>query len=126
LQFDELIDRQAEILPIVAKTIRLRDLADLISAGLLQAGMSLFPRRKKLAHRVGTLLSGGSVNVDGSIFATPSGAAASITGRQTNGWWFFLINQAARRSLRDVLREYVSALAVDIDDDDVENDSDGS
>jgi len=94
------------------------DLADLISAGLLRPGMSLVPRRKKHASRVATLLPDGGVEVAGISYASPSGAAVSITGRSTNGWWFFLVDPTTRRSLRDVLREYVTALSVDIEDDD--------
>jgi hypothetical protein len=98
------------------------DLADLISAGSLLAGMPLLPRRKKLAGHVVTLLQGGQIDVDGKTFSTPSGAAAAITGKPTNGWWFFLVDHASRRSLRDVWRDYVDALAVDVEDDEADHD----
>jgi hypothetical protein len=31
--------------------------------------------------------------------------------------WFFLVDQASRRSLRAVRRDYVDAMAVDVEDD---------
>jgi hypothetical protein len=99
-------------------------LSDLINAGLLQPGMPLFPRRRKFADRVATLLPDGQVDVDGVVFPKPSGAAASITGKSTNGFWFFLIDQASRRSLRDVWRDYVDTLAVDVEDDEADDDGD--
>lgn len=94
------------------------DMSELINAGSLQSGMSLFPRRKRFSSRVATLLQDGQLDVDGQIFSTPSDAARSITGKSMNGWWFFLVDQAARRSLRDLRREYVDTLAVDAEDDD--------
>jgi hypothetical protein len=98
------------------------DLADLISAGWLQPGTSLAPRRKKFADLSLTLLSDGRVDLDGSLYTTPSEAAVAITGKPTNGWWFFLVDEASRRSLRDVRREYLDSLAVE--DDDIDDDGD--
>jgi hypothetical protein len=101
--------------PRFRKKVRL---SDLINGGALEPGMSLFPRRKKFSDRVATLLPDGQVEVDGVAFASPSDAARAIVGHQTNGWAFFLTDQASRRSLRAVRRDYVSAMAVDLDDDD--------
>ncbi|MCC6765107.1 MAG: DUF262 domain-containing protein [Deltaproteobacteria bacterium] len=91
-------------------------LADLISAGKLMPGMSLHPRRKTLADRVAILLPDGRIEVDGRIFTRPSEAAVAITGRPTKGWYFFLVDQASRRSLQDVRLDYVEAMSVDDDD----------
>jgi hypothetical protein len=99
-------------------------LSDLINGGLLEAGISLFPRRKKHAARVATLLPDGQIDVDGVTFPSPSNAATAIAGRPTNGWWFFLVDQASRTSLRDVWRKYIDALAVDAEDEDADDDSD--
>ena len=43
---------------------------------ILSAGMLLFPKRKKFADRVATLLSDGRVEVDGVAYDSPSSAAA--------------------------------------------------
>jgi hypothetical protein len=99
------------------------DLSDLIAGGALEPGMSLFPRRKKYSHRVATLLPDGKVEVDSVAFQRPSDAAIAITGKRTNGWWFFLTDQLSERSLRTVRRDYVDAMAVDSDDD--EQDEEG-
>jgi hypothetical protein len=98
------------------------DLADLINAGSLEPGMTLYPRHKRFADRTATLLPDGRVDVDGKAFAAPSPAAKSITGRSTNGWWFFLVDAAARRSLKDVLADYVDRLALDVEDDEPDDD----
>lgn len=93
-------------------------LGDLIGAGLLTPGMSLFPKRKKHATRIATLLPDGRVEVDGVIYSNAREAASKIVGRPTNGWSFFLIDQAGGKSLRAVRRDYFSALALEAEDDD--------
>lgn len=54
------------------------DLSDLMSASWLQSGISLFPRRKKFAERVATLLPDGRIDLEGKVFSSPSEAAKSI------------------------------------------------
>lgn len=84
-------------------------------------------RSKGTPDRVGTLLGDGRIEVDGRPFDEPSEAARILTGHPTNGWWFFLVQQKPRRSLRHVWREYVEALAMeggdDTDVDEEENES---
>lgn len=63
-------------------------------------------------------MADGRIDIDGALFRTPSDAASKITGHATNGWWFFLVDPASRRSLRMVQRDYIEKLAVDSDDDD--------
>jgi hypothetical protein len=100
------------------------DLADLINAGKLVPGMSLFPRRQKFSERVATLLPDGRIEIDDTPFSSPSQAAHHIVGHGVNGWWFFLIDKASRTSLRTVRRDYVDSLAVDVEDDEVDEEAD--
>jgi hypothetical protein len=100
------------------------DLSDLITGGVLQPGIALFPRRQKYSHRGATLLPDGRVEVDGVAFSSPSDAASAITGKRTSGWWFFLTDQASQRSLRSVRRDYIDAMAVDAQDDEPDDDVD--
>jgi hypothetical protein len=99
-------------------------LVDLINAGVLTPGMSLYPRKKKFSDQVATLLSDGRVELDGVLYESVSPAASKIVGHQMNGWWFFLVEQEPRRSLRMVRREYLDARAVDAEDDDGDDDDD--
>jgi len=98
------------------------DLAELIDAGVLQAGMRLYPRRKEFAHRAVTLLSDGRVEVDGVAYQRPGHAASAIVGKSMTGFWFFLVDPETKRSLRDVRQAYVDEMAVDVDDDDADDD----
>jgi hypothetical protein len=99
-------------------------LADLINAGVLAPGISLYPRKRKFNDKVVTLLSDGNVELDGENYDSPSTAASKIVGHQINGWWFFLVDQASKRSLRTVRREYIDSMLVDVEEDDSEDEED--
>jgi len=55
---------------------------------------------------------------DGMSVIAATDAASAITGKRTNGWWFFVTDQETERSLRSIRRDYVDAMSVDADDDD--------
>jgi hypothetical protein len=100
------------------------DLSDLMAANWIAAGQPLFARRRKYADLVATVLPDGRLDIAGSVFAAPSAAATSVTGRPTNGWHFFLVDKAVRRSLRDVRRDYFESCSEDVEDDDADDDGD--
>jgi hypothetical protein len=131
LRADGLMDAVLSIWPVPAghhstearverRPSRRIDLADLIAAGVLAEGATLHARRAGVADRTATVLSDGVIDVDGVRHLTPSGAARAVSGTSVNGWWFWLVDPGSRRSLRDVLREYVDQLDVDADDEEVE------
>lgn len=93
------------------------DLADLISAGCIDAGALLYPGGKKYSKHVATLLSDGRLDIDGTVYATPSHASRIVTGRPTNGWSFFLVERKPKRTLRDVRSDYLDSISADGDDD---------
>lgn len=47
-------------------------------------------------------------------------AASKIAGHNRNGWGFFAIDQASGRSLRAIRRDYVNALSVDVEDEEID------
>jgi hypothetical protein len=100
------------------------DLSNLIVGGVLEPGMSLFPRRKKYINHVAALLPDGEIEVNGVAYLTPSDAASAIVGKRTNGWGFFLTDQLSRQSLQDIRRDYVNTMAVNIEDDEPEGNGD--
>jgi Restriction Enzyme Adenine Methylase Associated len=63
-------------------------------------------------------LPDGRLDIGGTVYADPSEAAAAITGKPSNGWWLFLVDQKTRRSLRQVKREYLESVARDVEEDD--------
>ena len=100
------------------------DLSDLLSSGCIQAGLTLFPRGKKFANSISTLLPDGRLDLQGTIYSSPSEAAKAITGGAMNGWWFFLVDPQTRRSLKDVRLDYLESIAADAEDDDGDDDID--
>lgn len=91
--------------------------ADLIGAGLLDAGTTMYARRKAHSDRTATILPDGRIDVDGQVFDTPSGAARSIVGKNVNGWWFFILSPTNRRSLSDLLQEYLDQTSEEVDEE---------
>jgi hypothetical protein len=99
-------------------------LADLLSAGILEPGTTLYARRKAFSHRTATVLPDGQIDVDGKTYDTPSGAARAVVGKAINGWWFFLLEPGSRRSLTDLFQEYVDQTSADVEDVADEDDED--
>lgn len=89
------------------------DLADLLNAGILQAGMTLYPGSKKHAGSTATLLADGSIEVDGVAYEYPQSAAKVIAGRPKNGLRFFRVDRVGGRSLREEIDDYRTRMAID-------------
>ena len=98
------------------------ELADVMAAGLLEEGATLYARRRRVAGRTATVLSDGALDVDGIRYSTPSGASRAVSGTSENGWWFWLVDPKNKRSLHDLWREYVDQRDVDVEDDDAPDD----
>ena len=92
-------------------------LSDLIGAGLLDPGSTLYPR-KSSDSRTATVLSDGRIDLDGEIYETPSGAARGATGNSQNGWWFWLLDVGSKRSLSNLFDEYIDQTSADVEDED--------
>ena len=100
------------------------ELADLMAAGLLEEGATLYARRRRVAERTATVLSDGALDVDGIRYSSPSGASRAVSGTSENGWRFWLVDPRSKRSLSDLWREYVDQRDVDVEDDDSPDDED--
>ncbi len=93
---------------------------DLMSAGLIQAGQVLHPKIAKFSDITAVILPDGSIGIGDNTFDTPSGAGKYVRQRATNGWGFWLLDQATKISLRDMRSQYLDQLigdGADIEDD---------
>jgi hypothetical protein len=99
-------------------------LFDLIGAGLLEPGTTLYAKRQAHAHRTATVLVDGRIDVDGNVHDSPSGAAKAIIGKQTNGWKFWLLEPGSTRSLRSLLQDYADQTTTDVEEDALDDDED--
>ena len=132
---EQLIDVITEIWPvpeghqslterIERRPTRKVELADLMAAGLLEEGATLYARRRRVAGRTAIVLSDGALDVDGIRYSTPSGASRAVSGTSENGWPFWLVDPKSKRSLNDIWREYIDQRDVDVEDDDSPDDED--
>lgn len=106
----------------VAATVERRarrriDVADLLGAGLLEEGATLYARGRRYAGRTATVLPDGGIDVDGVRHATPSAAARTVAKGYANGWWFWMVDPGDRRSLYHLVRAYMDDRQVDADDE---------
>jgi uncharacterized protein DUF262/uncharacterized protein DUF1524/RAMA domain-containing protein len=126
---EQLVDLITEVWPVPegykSRTERIEprptrkvELADLMAAGLLEEGTTLYARGRRVPERTATVLSDETLDVDGVRYFTPTGAARAVCGTNVNGWRFWLVDPRSKWSLHDLWREYVDQRDVDVEDDD--------
>lgn len=70
----------------------------LVAAGLLEPGTVLTPRSGTWEAKQGVVRDDGSIEVDGQLFGSPSGAGRYVKGSITNGWTFWRLADGRRLS----------------------------
>ena len=89
------------------------DVVDLLEAGLLSAGQTLFSRPGKYGGHQARILSDGQLEVNGRAFSSPSQAGIYVRNKPTNGWHFWRLAPAAKHSLDDLRTEYLGLASSD-------------
>jgi hypothetical protein len=98
---------------------------DLISAGLVSAGQTLYPKQNKHTGKVAQVLDDGRIQCEEIIFDSLSLAGIQIRKRNTNGWTFWLVDEKTRKSMADLREEYRELIGLEDGEDEIE-DSEGS
>lgn len=99
------------------------EVADLIGAGYLAPGQTLYSLPGKYGGNSGTVLSDGRIEVAGQTFESPSSAGTFVRKKTTNGWHFWRLDRDGRRALRDVRAEYLRVVSPqDAAEDDANSD----
>lgn len=98
---------------------------DLISAGLVSAGQTLYPKQHKHAGKVAQILDDGRIECENNTFDSLSLAGIQIRKTNTNGWTFWLVDEKTRKSMSDLREEYRELIGLEDGDDEFE-DGDGS
>ena len=111
-----------------AKTKREVWLSHLLEDGYIKVGQILYPKPGKYAGRNGIILEDGSIQLEGQLFNTPSGAARYLRAKATAGWHFWLVNPESKQMLWDIRQQYIDALNddVEIEEDEEDEDDDDS
>ncbi len=89
------------------------EIGDLIGAGYLTPGQTLYSRPGKYGGHAGRILSDGRIEVAGEVFDSPSRAGIFIRKKTTNGWSFWRLEPDGGRSLNDVRAEYLRMVSPD-------------
>jgi len=87
------------------------EIADLIGAGYLAPGQTLYSRPGKYGGQSGKVLSDGRIEVTGQIFDSPSSAGTFVRNKATNGWNFWRLDANGSRPLKEVRSEYLRMLS---------------
>ncbi len=87
------------------------EIADLLAAGLLTSGQTLYSRPGKYGGHKARILADGRIEVNDRIFGSPSQAGIFVRNKATNGWYFWRLELSGKRSLNDVRAEYLAVVS---------------
>ena len=101
--------------------------ADLLSAGLLTPGQTLYSRPGRYGGFTAKVLSDGRIEVEGEIKDSLSLAGIVVRKRNTNGWNFWRLDIQTQKSMDDLRSEYEALMGVEdsasvLESDDPEED----
>lgn len=95
--------------------------ADLIQAGLLLPGQTIYARVQSHRGRQASISEDGGIYVDGVRHETLSGAARFVTKAGSEpGWWFWVTDLQNSIAISDLREQYINSL--ELDDADSESD----
>lgn len=97
------------------------EVADLVRAGLVVPGQTLFARTQQYRGRECQISEDGALYVGDRRYETLSAAAKSISGNQSEaGWWFWVVDLESKRSMSEIRTDYLAAFDEDVADPDRE------
>jgi hypothetical protein len=91
------------------------EVSDLIGAGHLAVGQTLYSRPGKYGGHTGTVLSDGRIEAAGEIHDSLSRAGIAVRKKHTNGWKFWRLQPNGQRPLAEVRAEYLEEVAAKTD-----------
>jgi hypothetical protein len=97
------------------------EVIDLISAGLISAGQTLYPKQNKHSGRSAQVLDDGRIETEGEVFDSLSLAGIKIRQKNTNGWTFWIVDEKTRKSMADLREEYRELIGLEEGEDEVED-----
>jgi len=101
------------------------EVVDLISAGLVTAGQTLFPKQHKHSGRNAQILDDGRIETEDEIFDSLSLAGIRIREKNTNGWTFWIVDEKTRKSMADLREEYRELIGLENGEDEEEDSDSG-
>jgi hypothetical protein len=92
------------------------EVRDLIGAGHLAVGQTLYSRPGKYGGHTATVLSDGRIEAAGEIHDSLSRAGIAIRKMHTNGWKFWGLQPNGQQPLSELRGEYLEEIAAKVDD----------
>lgn len=132
---ENLASEVIEIWPVPASNVGLLEtgekskgttvsVSDLIQAGLLEPGQTIYARTQAHRGRQASVSEDGGIYVDGVRHETLSGAAKFVTKSYSEaGWWFWVTDLQNSIALSDLREEYLSSLEIQETNEDSDDDS---
>jgi hypothetical protein len=96
------------------------EVIDLISAGLVSAGQTLYPRQSSVSGQTAQILEDGRISVDGEVFDSLSMATYRVVKNGQNGWTFWRLDEKTKQNMSDLRKQYLEMIGDEDDEDDVE------
>ena len=94
--------------------------SDLMSAGYIQPGQTLYARPGDFSGHEATILPDGRIEAAGEIRDSLSLAGYVLRKKNTNGWTFWRVDKHTQRTMADVRDEYEQKLGITRTDSDSE------
>jgi hypothetical protein len=96
------------------------EVIDLISAGLVSSGQTLYPRQRSVNGQTAQILDDGRISVGGEVFDSLSKATYKVTKNGQNGWTFWQIDEKTKQTMSDLRKQYREMIGDKDVEDDVE------
>ena len=93
------------------------EVIDLISAGLVSAGQTLYPRQPSAAGQIAQIMDDGRISVAGEVFDSLSMAVVKVVSNSQNGWTFWLLDEKTKQSMNDLRKQYRDIIGEDDGED---------
>ena len=100
------------------------EVIDLISAGLVSAGQTLYPRQSSVNGQTAQILEDGRISVDGEVFDSLSMATYKVVKNGQNGWTFWRLDEKTKQNMSDLRKQYLEMIGDEEDEDDAEEEDD--
>lgn len=100
------------------------EVIDLISAGLVSAGQTLYPRQSSVSGQTAQIMDDGRISVEGEVFDSLSMATYKVLKSGRNGWTFWRLDEKTKQNMSDLRNQYREMIGDEDSEEDVEETED--
>ena len=93
------------------------EVLDLISAGLVSSGQTLYPRQASANSQFAQILDDGRISVAGEVFESLSMATTGVAKSIQDGWYFWLLDEKTKQPMNDLRKQYLEWIGDQVEED---------